>query len=582
MPPRYREALDAARRALTLQGASTERRRRFTHRLVPVLLALAVVSVVLGIVIGAGQSQSERTARDFAAAWARSNYTAMYSMLSPAAKKRVSAADFATFYRNATATATATELDPGRARDHGDNVRLPVRVTTRVFGTIDGRMEIPVSDAGVEWRPDLVFPGLEQGEQLTRRTTPPERAKILARNGTTIVSGPADKRVPGPGAASAIAGSMGSVQNAVDRAALYARGFPADYPVGTSGLERALETPVEGRPGGVLMAGNRTLASSRPAAAGPVRSTIDLKLEAAADQALAGRFGGIAAIEPRTGKVRALAGIAFSAPQPPGSTFKIVTATAALESKIVKPTTQFPVETKAIIDGVGLENANGESCGGSFAASFAHSCNSVFAPLGVRLGAKRLVDAAQRFGFNAEPKLDGAAMSTIPPASEIDTPLAVGSTAIGQGKVLATPLEMAVIAATIANTGVRHEPTLVENAPRRPGKRVTTRRVARTVEQLMIDVVAYGTGTAAAIPGVTVAGKTGTAELKSTVGPTAQNPTPGENSATPESNTDAWFAAYAPTKKPKIAVGALFVKAGAGGATAAPAARVVLAAAVGG
>jgi penicillin-binding protein A len=581
MPPRSREALDAARRTLTLQGASSERRRRVTHRLVPAVLAIAVVSLVLGIVIGSGQSQSERTARDFAAAWARSNYTAMYSMLSPAAKKKVTAADFATFYKNASATATTVELDPGKAKDHGNRVRVPVRAMTRVFGTIDGRVEIPVSDAGVEWQPDLVFPGLKPGEQLSRRTTPPQRAKILARNGTTIVSGPADKRVPGPGAASSIAGSMGAAQNAVDRATLYSRGFATDYPVGLSGLERALETQVEGRPGGVLKAGDRTLASSQPVAAKPVKSTIDLGLEAAADQALAGRFGGIAAIEPRTGKIRALAGIAFSAPQPPGSTFKIVTATAALESKLVKPTTPFPVETKAIIDGVGLENANGESCGGSFAASFAHSCNSVFAPLGVKLGAKKLVDTAQRFGFNEEPTINGEAMSTIPPASTINTPLAVGSTAIGQGKVLATPLEMAVAAATIANNGVRHDPVLLEDAPRKPGKRVTTRRVARMVEQLMIDVVAFGTGTSAAIPGVTVAGKTGTAELKSTVGPTAQTPQPGEQSASPESDTDAWFAAYAPTKKPKIALGALFVKAGAGGATAAPAARVVLASALG-
>ena len=86
----------------------------------------------------------------------------------------------------------------------------------------------------------------------------------------------------------------------------------------------------------------------------------------------------------------------------------------------------------------------------------------------------------------------------------------------------------------------------------------------------MIGVVAHGTGTAAAISGVLVAGKTGTAELQSTVGP------PGQ--PTPPTDTDAWFAAYAPTRKPRIAVGVLFVKAGAGGQTAAPAARVVLSA----
>src|SRR3954471_1551960 len=456
--------LTEVRRALTLQGASAERRRRVTRRLVPAVIALAVVSVVLGIVIGAGQSQSERTARDFAAAWQRSNYRAMYQLLSPSARKRVTAANFTTFYRNASATATLARLDPGRAHDKGDVVRVPVRAVTRVFGTISDEMEIPVGDDGVNWQPRMVFPGLREGEHLTRRTTAPERAKILATGGATIVSGPADKRVPGPGAASAISGSMGEAKTAVERSALYARGFAPDHPVGTSGLERALELQVAGRPGGTLMAGNRTVASTTPIAAKSVRSTIDLDMEAAAEQALAGRFGGIAAIEPRTGKIRALAGIAFSAPQPPGSVFKIVTATAALERKLVKPDTPFPVQTKAVIDGVDLENANGESCGGSFAASFAHSCNSVFAPLGVKLGAQRLVDTAQRFGFNEQPKITGAALSTIPPASQIDTPLAVGSTAIGQGKVLATPLEMAVMAGTIANGGVRHDPTLIEDA----------------------------------------------------------------------------------------------------------------------
>jgi penicillin-binding protein A len=566
---------------MSLEGASPERRRRLSRRFVPAVLALAVVSLVLGIVIGAGQSQSERTARDFAAAWQRSNYPAMYQLLSPGARKRVSAAKFATFYRNASATATAARLEPGKAKDKGDVVRLPVRMVTRIFGTIDGDVDIPVTDSGIEWRPELVFPGLHAGEQLSRRTTAPPRAKILARNGATIVSGPAKSRTPGPGAASAIAGSIGTAKTAVDRTALYARGFPADAPVGTSGLERALELQVEGKPGGVLLAGGRQVAASTPVAAGPVRSTIDLKLEAAADQGLAGRFGGIAAIEPRSGKIRALAGIAFSAPQPPGSTFKMVTTAAALEHHLVKPSTTFPVETKAIIDGVGLENANGESCGGTFANSFAESCNSVFAPLGVKLGAGRLVDAAQRFGFNEQPKITGAAASTIPPARTIDTPLAVGSTAIGQGKVLATPLEMAVVASTIASGGVRRQPTLLEDAPRPTPIRVIPRKVAKTLEKLMLGVVAYGTGTAAAIPGVKVAGKTGTAELKSTVGPTAQNPAPSEQGANPGADTDAWFAAYSPTRRPKIAVGVLFVKAGAGGATAAPAARVVLVSALG-
>jgi peptidoglycan glycosyltransferase len=102
------------------------------------------------------------------------------------------------------------------------------------------------------------------------------------------------------------------------------------------------------------------------------------------------------------------------------------------------------------------------------------------------------------------------------------------------------------------------------------------------VRDLMVDVVGYGTGTAAAIPGVKVAGKTGTAELEDTRGPKAQQQQKqGVEGDTPASNTDAWFAAFAPAERPRIAVGVMFVRAGAGGATAAPAARVVLATALG-
>jgi cell division protein FtsI/penicillin-binding protein 2 len=273
--------------------------------------------------------------------------------------------------------------------------------------------------------------------------------------------------------------------------------------------------------------------------------------------------------------VRALAGIAFSAPQPPGSTFKIITATAALQAKAVKVSSSFPVETKAVIDGVDLQNANGESCGGTFSNAFAESCNSVFAPLGVKVGAGRLVATAERFGFNEVPALLGAATSTLPPAAEIGSSLALGSTAIGQGKVLATPLEMAVVADTIASRGVRHPVTLLERGGKGPGIRVTSRKVARIVEKLMVGVVDHGTGTAASLGRIKVAGKTGTAELRSTVG----QPPPGE-AASAASDTDAWFAAFAPARRPRIAVGVLFVKAGAGGTTAAPAARLVLQAAL--
>jgi cell division protein FtsI/penicillin-binding protein 2 len=205
--------------------------------------------------------------------------------------------------------------------------------------------------------------------------------------------------------------------------------------------------------------------------------------------------------------------------------------------------------------------------------------------MGAELGAQRLVDAARRFGFDSDPGIAGAATSTIPPAEEIGDDLAVGSSAIGQGRVQATTLAMAVVAATIANDGRRPRPTFL-HGERRGTVRVTSRRVARQVQAMMRAVVAYGTGVAAAITGVKVAGKTGTAELEDTRKAPGDetNPTPVTDPAAPEPpSTDAWFVAYAPAgraKKPRVAVGVLFVRAGAGGSVAAPAARQVLSAAL--
>src|SRR5205085_9751005 len=232
---------------------------------------------------------------------------------------------------------------------------------------------------------------------------------------------------------------------------------------------------------------------------------------------------------------------------------------------IVKLSDTFPISTSATIEGYTLHNAGGEACGGTFLNAFAVSCNSVFAPLGVKLGARRLVDIAERFGFNQRPSIAGAAESQIPSASSIGGELSVGSSAIGQGRVQASVLEMTDVAATIAMGGRRPLPTLQAHQPPR-FVRVTSRHVAALIQRMMIAVVQFGTGTAAAIPGVTVAGKTGTAELTDTAAP-------GASSA---SNTDAWFVGYAPVGAPKIVVGALFPNQGAGGQTAAPAVRQVL------
>src|SRR3954454_7397499 len=200
--------------------------------------------------------------------------------------------------------------------------------------------------------------------------------------------------------------------------------------------------------------------------------------------------------------------------------------------------------------------------------------------MGARLGVDKLVADAERFGVNSDPGL-GAARSTLPAADQIGDDLAVGSTAIGQGKVLTTPLQMAAVAATIGEGGVRPEPTLLKG-PGGTAGRATSARAARFIATAMRSVVTNGTGVGAAVPGVRVAGKTGTAELRSTVGQDPAPPAPGETPPEPDTtDTDAWFTAFAPLRDPKVAVCVLLVGQGAGGATAAPAAKAIMQAALG-
>jgi penicillin-binding protein A len=579
----------------------TENHNQRLRRALPVL-ALAVVAFAVGAIVGAvrGASPASRLAGQFVAAWTRGDYRAMYADIDAASQRRTTPSAFAASYEAAMRTATATSVRlAGRTRRSGGRETVPVRVATRLFGTlsIDFELEIEGSSAGprVRWSRSLAFPGLRAGERLSRRTTLPRRATLLARDGSALAesdseaqSGEGTRSSPLGEAARAVIGTVGPAPPS-RRSALEAEGVPAGASVGLSGLERSLDDRLRGRPGGALLAGRRLLAYAPARPAPPVHTTVSADVQRAAVAALGGRLGGVVALTPN-GEVLAVAGIGLEGLQPPGSTFKIITLTGALEAHIASPHTVFPYASYATLDGVRLNNANGENCGGSLELAFAVSCNSVFTPLGVKLGAARLVAAAERFGFNRDPGLPEAAESTVPAASSIQGELAVGSTAIGQGELLATPLQMAAVAATIADGGRRPQPTFVRGRAQAP-TRAASAAVARTVRRLMIGVVRAGTGTAAAIPGVTVAGKTGTAELKTPCRASeASSREAGEaregdeaahkeacNEAESEaSNTDAWFAAFAPAVRPRVVVCVMLVKDGAGGDTAAPAAREVL------
>jgi penicillin-binding protein A len=575
---------------LSRTGSAAARRRRILTRAVP-LVVVALAAFVVGTVVAADPEAP--AARRFLDAWERGDYSAMHAELTSEARSEYPLERFERLYERSAETATTTGLTVGDVSERDDAAVAPVRMQTRIFGELEGQLSLPITDEQIAWTPNLVYPGLAHDEHLSRRTRAPERAPILATDRSPLAEGPAAARSV-DSAASAIVGEVGT-PTGEQASELVARGFPPGSLTGTSGLELAFEDRLAGKPGGQLLAvtaeeesevgGGRILATTRPVPGEAVRTSIDPTIQEAAVTALGSLYGGAAVLDAQTGAVLALAGLAYSGPQPPGSTFKIITTTAALDAGIVKTSDEFPVETSNSDIGREIANAHDEPCGGTFAVSFARSCNTVFAPLGAELGGEKLLAAAERFGFNEPPAMfdDRATAALDPPASTIpkplDTDIEAGESAIGQGEVLATPLEMASVAQTIANEGVRL-PTPVargdELAPDAKPVEVTSPATAATVRELMIGVVNEGTGTAAALPGIQVAGKTGTAELASTVGgPVA----PGEEA---EHETDAWFAAFAPAADAKLVVAVMIVQStGDGGTVAAPIARQILATGLG-
>jgi penicillin-binding protein A len=454
-------------------GSRPRRRRRLWRRRLRLLIPIGVIAVIaIGVVLvlNATRGRAERRlVTDYVHAWTKSDYPGMYKLLDPASRQGVSEPRFAAAYRQDAQTATLVALTIRKVgHRRGEFIPVLMLAQTRLWGTLRETLEVPLTGSGsgatVHFTRALLFPGLLSGERLTRHMSLASRATLFAADGTPLAQGP-NRTSPIPEVAGEIVGELGPIPP--DEAATYAaEGYPARAMVGLDGLELAFQSQLAGKPGGELLAGARVLARSVPTPGHDVTTTIEPSLETAAIDALGGSYAGIAAMDPRTGALLALAGIAFSAPQPPGSTMKIITSTAALQAGIVKLTDVFPYSTEATLDGYTLHNASGEDCGGTLLNAFAVSCNSVFAPLGARLGGKRLLAMADRFGFNQAPTIPGADESSIPPAS-LSSDLEVGSSAIGQGEVLATPLEMTDVGATIAMGGRRPVPTL--EAHQRPG-----------------------------------------------------------------------------------------------------------------
>jgi peptidoglycan glycosyltransferase len=335
-----------------------------------------------------------------------------------------------------------------------------------------------------------------------------------------------------------------------------------------------------------------------------IRTTLDVNAQKVALQALAGRRGAVVAMEPSSGRVRVMASVPGYNPNlitsphgigpgastlnrttqgryPPGSTFKVVTATAAVDSGRYTPNSFISGKSPKIISGVPLSNFGGETFGMiSLTDALTHSVNTVFGEIGEKLGATTLLKYMKRYGFQRKPPLDYPKDEMVAsgafPMKGCGSGIDYGRVAIGQEcHLFATPLQMAEVAATVANHGVRMKPQLVERVVAKDGRVkqsfhpktaavVMSPQSASEVGQMMQHVVEEGTGTAARLQGISVAGKTGTAEI------------PGTNENT------VWFICYAPADNPKMAVAVTIERTqGEGGTVAAPVAKQVLLALLG-
>jgi peptidoglycan glycosyltransferase len=422
-----------------------------------------------------------------------------------------------------------------------------------------------------------------------------DRGPILAADGTVL--------------ARSVRGAEGVYARTYPTGEEFANAIGYSYTdLGSSGLERFRNAALNGQTGTNLQTILNQLQGKKPQGE-RVFTTLDPAAQRVAISALAGREGAVVALDPRDGAVEAMASspsfdpnalrsqrnyealAADSKGRPlinratqfgyaPGSTFKVVTATAAIDTGAFTPESTVSGRDDVPISGVALQNDDNESYGDiTLTQGLAKSVNTVWAQVAERLGKRTLARYMSRFGFDRKPQLDYPAeeMSSSgeylggrvlsPTSPRVD----VGRMGIGQDKLEVTPLQMAEVAAAVANRGRLMVPHLTERIVDSDGRTVQqiSPRVqavvmkpstATAVTSMMEAVVNEGTGTEAQIPGIQVAGKTGTAETQ--IGTAINN---------------VWFIAFAPASDPRVAIAVTLQGVpGQGAAFAAPIAREVM------
>lgn len=384
---------------------------------------------------------------------------------------------------------------------------------------------------------------------------------------------------------------------------------------GSSGVERSMNDLLSGTSNLQFLDEINRVISGQPPKGAAVQVTIDPAVQQAAFDALGDLRGSVVAIQPSTGKILAMVSKPTYDPNvlagndskqvianyaslldadgdplinrtiagnlnPPGSTFKLIVATAAFESGDYAPETQLPNPASLTLPGTNTPvfNSGRGQCGGggdtvSISDAIRYSCNIPMAELGIKLGDDVIRETAKKYGFNTDLSIPMAVEKSVYP-QVLDTPQ-TGLSSFGQSDVRATPLEMAMVSAAIANDGEMMKPGLIEEVTGRnleplqtfePSVLQTTSSAdtADAITQAMIASVSSGAATNATIDGVTVAGKTGTAE-----------------NGTGDPYT-LWFTGFAPADNPEVAVAVVIEDGGgrgqngSGNALAAPVAKKVL------
>jgi len=335
-----------------------------------------------------------------------------------------------------------------------------------------------------------------------------------------------------------------------------------------------------------------------------LRTTLDSKLQTVAYNDLKGKRGAVVALNPKTGEILAMVSMpsydpnnleknwkgmlankdmplinrAVSGLYPPGSIFKTITAISSLENLPNVYNRSFDDNgTLVFNESSSLKNYDGEVFGKiDFRTAYLHSSNVVFGSLGIDLGNNALKDTAEKFYFNKDTPASGLTIENSQfPSYKSNEKGNIAQSAIGQAQVLASPMEMALVASTVANDGVMMQPMLVKEILSSKGKSLNkiapkdlgetmSKENAKTMKDLMRDVVAEGTGKNAAVPGITVCGKTGTADHK--------------GDASKQVAPHSWFIGFAPYENPQIAIAVIVEEGGVGGGVAAQITRDLISA----